>query len=88
MRAPRAGVLAISIATRAAPAPEAGQAARGEWQELELVNLIRERLALMARRELSGRYATTLELIHTGGARAGAAGSSSPSSKRPRRSSS
>lgn len=27
-----------------APQPEPGQPARGEWQELELVNLIRERL--------------------------------------------
>ena len=40
-----------------APRARAGQPARGEWQELELVNLIRERLAQWRDGRLSGRDA-------------------------------
>ena len=44
------------------PAPEADHPARGEWEELELVNLIRERLAQW-RDGYPGATRTTLDLI-------------------------
>jgi type III restriction enzyme len=43
--------------------PEPGQAARGDWVELELVNLIRERLATWRETEYAGASRTTLDLI-------------------------
>lgn len=46
-----------------APPPEPGAPARGTWQELELVNLIRERLAHWRELRYSGATRTTLELI-------------------------
>ena len=46
-----------------APAPEADHPARGEWQELELVNLIRERLAQWREANYAGVTRTTLDLI-------------------------
>src|SRR3954447_5135184 len=46
-----------------APQPEAGQPARGAWQELELVNLIRERLAAWRAADYPGASRTTLDLI-------------------------
>ena len=54
---------ATSTATRKAPQPEPGQAARGEWQELELVNLIRERLAQWRAAGYPGATRTTLDLL-------------------------
>src|SRR5579862_5229062 len=45
------------------PEPEVGQAARGEWQELELVNLIRDRLTAWRRADYPGTTRTTLELL-------------------------
>jgi type III restriction enzyme len=45
------------------PEPEAGQAARGEWQELELVNLVRERLATWREAGYPGASRTTLDLL-------------------------
>jgi type III restriction enzyme len=46
-----------------APPPEAGQPSRGEWEELELVNLIRERLAQWREAGYPGASRTTLDLI-------------------------
>jgi type III restriction enzyme len=46
-----------------APQPEAGEPARGEWEELELVNLIRERVAQWREAEYPGVSRTTLDLI-------------------------
>jgi type III restriction enzyme len=46
-----------------APEPEPGEPARGTWQELELVNLIRERLAEWRAAGYSGATRTTLDLI-------------------------
>src|SRR6059036_2765534 len=43
--------------------PEPGQAARGEWQELELVNLIRERLESWREAGYPGASRTTLDLL-------------------------
>jgi type III restriction enzyme len=43
--------------------PEPGQAARGEWQELELVNLIRARLASWREAGYPGASRTTLDLL-------------------------
>ncbi len=43
--------------------PEPGQAARGEWQELELVNLVRERLSLWREAGYPGASRTTLDLL-------------------------
>jgi type III restriction enzyme len=47
---------------KAAP-PEADQGARGEWQELELVNLIRERLAQWRAAGFPGASRVTMDLI-------------------------
>jgi type III restriction enzyme len=46
-----------------APPPEAGQPSRGEWEELELVNLVRERLAQWREAGYPGASRTTLDLI-------------------------
>jgi len=46
-----------------APLPEPGEPARGAWQELELVNLIRERLAQWRDAGYPGATRTTLNLI-------------------------
>jgi type III restriction enzyme len=46
-----------------APPPEAGQPSRGEWQELELVNLVRERLTHWREAGYPGASRTTLDLI-------------------------
>jgi len=46
-----------------APEPEAGQSARGDWEELELVNLVRERLAQWRAAAYPGASRTTLDLI-------------------------
>lgn len=46
-----------------APQPEAGQPSRGEWQQLELVNLIRERLEQWREASYPGASRTTLDLI-------------------------
>jgi type III restriction enzyme len=46
-----------------APPPEADQPARGEWHELELVNLIRERLGAWRNDGYPGATRTTLDLI-------------------------
>jgi type III restriction enzyme len=46
-----------------APQPEPNEPARGTWQELELVNLIRERLAQWRAAGYSGATRTTLDLI-------------------------
>ena len=43
--------------------PEPGQASRGDWEELELVNLIRERLAAWRKAGYPGASRTTLDLI-------------------------
>jgi type III restriction enzyme len=43
--------------------PEAGQAARGAWVELDVVNLVRERLAAWREAEYAGASRTTLDLI-------------------------
>src|SRR6266540_3967526 len=43
--------------------PEPGQPARGEWHELELVNLIRERLASWREAGYAGASRTTLDLL-------------------------
>lgn len=45
------------------PEAEPGQAVRGEWHELELVNLIRERLAAWRESGYRGATRTTLELL-------------------------
>ncbi len=45
-----------------APEPEEGSI-RGEWQPLELVNLIRERLAAWRKQGYPGASRTTLELL-------------------------
>lgn len=45
------------------PDPEPGQAARGEWHELELVSLIRERLAGWRAAGYPGASRTTLDLL-------------------------
>lgn len=45
------------------PPPEPGQPARGDWQELELVNLIRERLEQWRGAGYPGASRTTLDLI-------------------------
>ena len=45
------------------PEPEPGQAARGEWHELELVSLIRERLAVWRSAGYPGASRTTLDLF-------------------------
>jgi type III restriction enzyme len=47
----------------AATQPEPTQSARGDWEELELVNLIRERLAQWRSAEYPGVTRTTLDLI-------------------------
>lgn len=46
-----------------APAPEPGAPQRGSWQELDLVNLIRERLAQWRDLGYPGATRTTLELL-------------------------
>jgi type III restriction enzyme len=46
-----------------APPPEAGAPMRGAWQELELVKLIRERLAQWREAGYPGATRTTLELL-------------------------
>ena len=46
-----------------APQPEPGQPARGDWEELELVNLVRERLAQWREAGYPGASRTTLDLI-------------------------
>ncbi|HKI91062.1 MAG TPA: hypothetical protein VJ986_02070, partial [Gaiellaceae bacterium] len=46
-----------------APPPEPGAPTRGAWQELELVNLIRERLAQWRELGYPGATRTTLELL-------------------------
>jgi len=46
-----------------APLPEPGEPARGAWQELELVNLIRERLAQWRVANYAGATRTTLGLL-------------------------
>jgi type III restriction enzyme len=46
-----------------APPPEPGQPARGDWQELELVKLIRNRLATWRSAGYPGATRTTLSLI-------------------------
>jgi type III restriction enzyme len=46
-----------------APEPEPGQPARGAWEELQLVNLIRERLAQWRAEEYPGATRTTLDLM-------------------------
>ena len=46
-----------------APQPEPGEPARGAWQELELVNLIRERLEQWRSADYPGATRTTLDLI-------------------------
>jgi len=46
-----------------APPPEPGAPARGAWQELELVNLIRERLAQWREAGYPGATRTTLDLL-------------------------
>lgn len=46
-----------------APPPEPDLPARGEWQELELVNLLRERLAQWRQAGYPGATRTTLDLI-------------------------
>jgi type III restriction enzyme len=46
-----------------APAPEPGAPARGSWQELELVNLVRERVAQWRAAGYPGASRTTLELL-------------------------
>ena len=46
-----------------APEPAAGEATRGEWHELELVNLIRERTAQWRAADYPGVTRTTLDLI-------------------------
>jgi type III restriction enzyme len=46
-----------------APLPEPGQPARGDWQDLELVNLIRDRLAQWRATRYAGVTRTTLELL-------------------------
>jgi type III restriction enzyme len=43
--------------------PEAGQASRGEWQELELVTLIRQRLEMWRDAGYPGASRTTLDLL-------------------------
>src|SRR5215208_2540311 len=45
------------------PLPEPGQPARGSWQELELVNLIRARLGQWRAAGYPGATRTTLDLI-------------------------
>ena len=45
------------------PDPEPGQAARGEWHELELVSLIRERLSAWRAAGYPGASRTTLDLL-------------------------
>jgi type III restriction enzyme len=45
------------------PQPEPGQPARGGWEELELVNLVRERLAAWREAGYPGATRTTLDLI-------------------------
>ena len=45
------------------PDPEPGKAARGEWHELELVSLIRERLASWRTGGYPGASRTTLDLL-------------------------
>src|SRR3990170_559614 len=46
-----------------APEPEEGQPTRGDWQPLELVNLVRERLAAWREAGYPGATRTTLELL-------------------------
>src|SRR4051794_37953084 len=46
-----------------APELEARQAVRGDWQELELVNLIRDRLEAWRTAGYAGASRTTLDLI-------------------------
>ncbi|MHB8469286.1 MAG: BPTD_3080 family restriction endonuclease [Gaiellaceae bacterium] len=46
-----------------APPPEPGAPARGAWQELELVNLIRERLGMWRAAGYPGATRTTLDLL-------------------------
>jgi type III restriction enzyme len=46
-----------------APQPEPGEPARGDWVELELVNLIRERVAQWREAGCPGATRTTLDLI-------------------------
>jgi type III restriction enzyme len=47
----------------AAPQPEPGESVRGIWQELELVSLIRDRLAQWRESGYAGATRTTLDLI-------------------------
>lgn len=47
-----------------APEPEPGQPTRGDWEELELVNLIRERLEQWRAAGYPGASRTTLDLIN------------------------
>ena len=46
-----------------APQPEPGEPARGDWEELELVNLIRDRVAQWREAGYPGATRTTLDLI-------------------------
>ncbi len=46
-----------------APVPEPGESARGTWEQLELVNLIRERLASWRSAGYPGATRTTLDLL-------------------------
>jgi len=46
-----------------APQPEPGEPARGDWEELELVNLVRERVAQWREAGYPGATRTTLDLI-------------------------
>ena len=88
-RGRRAGGPVTSTATRRRREPEAGQPARGDWEELELVNLIRERLDTVARGRLSRHKPDDARPASgTGAATAGSSDSSSPRSRPPRRSSS
>jgi len=46
-----------------APQPEPGEPSRGDWEELELVNLIRDRVAQWREAGYPGATRTTLDLI-------------------------
>ncbi len=78
---------ATSTATRRRRCPSRAFT-RGVWEELELVNLIRERLAQWREQSYPGVTRTTLELLRHWRREGGSSGSSSRSSRRPRRSSS
>ncbi len=80
---------ATSTATRRRRRPSRVSRRAATWQELELVNLIRERLAQWREAGYPGATRTTLELLALLAARrARSSRSSSRSSRRPRRSSS